>query len=163
MSEIGPRVLESLLCIHSPPNHSLMAMGACQSLPADSCCGFTLEIFSPSGHAAWQRTSEELWVKYLEQFSESPGPALQGTGSQDNTYGLLVAQQESPESCLTYMANFLECKRKFHLAIISNEPSFSMKASTKSIPQIKQINPNVPYFNHIPSNNIFYILQRRAN
>ena len=36
----------------------------------------------------WQRTSEELWVKYLEQLRESLGLALQGTASQDSIYGL---------------------------------------------------------------------------
>lgn len=38
-----------------------------------------------------------------------------------------------------------------------------MKSSTKSIPQIKQINPNVHFLNHVASNNIFYVIQRKAN
>lgn len=67
-------------------------MGLCRLLLADSSCGFPLEIFSPSGHAVWQRTSEELWVKYLEQLRESLGLALQGTASQDSIYGLHAAK-----------------------------------------------------------------------
>lgn len=70
----------------------LMAMELCRPLPADSSCGFTLEIFSPSGHAVWQRTSEELCVRYLEQLTESLGLALQGTASQDSIYGLHAAK-----------------------------------------------------------------------